>query len=1044
VRCVNGRVLVGEWERWTYGQWNERLIKHYFRTDDRGVLDQPVDRLPATPEDLALAAGAPEADADRAADAFIRQIVASLPHGRMSFCRFCLEQGGWSPRWPEPPQFFAMLWFTCLVAYGYPGGEGDFGDRIEKVLGKRDNFRTRESGCLAGLWKAFAQWTLNRHEDGDWIRVLELPPDDPQREVIGISHFLAFPNRFDRRELARVLWESGLVGFEPPIQPLLTALEARRQRFSVDFREDLDLFVKRFASGEDPRASGFWRAVRQEALDPSVDDSGARTDRGPTATLVFMSTEDGLLPVVAVGDGFRPPQGYEIRSFTDADEWPHYVVWKDGDLETPWLAAFVDGQFLGVGLRMLVHQGVLVLREQGSGQYGVATGAEIHGCGVALVHTSVVPAFIAAFGGKPMPSIVSDWNEVTGCEVRQLEESLPGLERVTHLLRTMAPPSVTPVGGIRVGIGFLFVRPFLPLVRAAGASEVQIGRVGATSLVTCGRLDDSSDWKLPASVDQPGDYVLRATWNTPLAGGGIGTRVGETQIRFVEYVVDDRYKDKPSGGFFVESCTEAERDVSKIDEVPLGISGSDPGQSADLLDGDSSARFLGPGNGEMSLVPKPGFDWLVVGARKAPELLVFIGDPAAPTPPAQRKSPRPGDRRHWRSGFQRAQQVFARDRAGAYEPIERAPVPIREALERYRHHEVPEDAPECAETNLEGRTGLFFTREEPSPRTQQAIDALAALSCRRSGLGYQQVHELFDELVGNDDPILFQQILRGWAEAGVVDVLREAVVSRFTIVARRPRLVIIKRGPAVEATVMGMLSTVRRNRILEALSQSGGAIASTVLRPGSPWQPSTFRLRGPIDAVEKLRQRAELESSEWLDWQNVDETPRALDIESALASLRRTEPATSFRRDALWNWDLLTFERGRETPSGGIHLERRIHRDFSTIYVVLDGLEPKAWTYSRSWALLVAYTLRGEAPFATDGWGLVWSQGRAPVHLPLPVGRLCALIGDGLPGPASGPSPGILRHVYPFGRRLTALVERVLPSNWSVHPSRRANAGSDR
>ena len=199
---------------------------------------------------------------------------------------------------------------------------------------------------------------------------------------------------------------------------------------------------------------------------------------------------------------------------------------------------------------------------------------------------------------------------------------------------------------IRVGIGFLFVRPFLPLVRAAGASDVQIGKVGATSLVTCGRLDDSSDWKLPASVDEPGDYVLRATWNTPLAGGGIGTRVGETQIRFVEYVVDDRYKDKPSGGFFVESCTEAERDVSKTDEVPLGISDSDPGQSADLLDGDSSARFLGPGNGEMSLVPKPGFDWLVVGARKAPELLVFIGDPAAPTRRRRRRRGRgPGCRR---------------------------------------------------------------------------------------------------------------------------------------------------------------------------------------------------------------------------------------------------------------------------------------------------------------------------------------------------------------------------------------------------------------
>jgi len=1032
------------WEHWDYAQWNERLVDHYLGNNEPERANQPVDRIPATPEELAVIAGAAPSEAPAVADTFVRRIIDLLPLGKKSFCGFCLDYESWNPHAPEPPHFFAMLWFTCLVAYGYPNGEGSFADRLRNILGKADNFQFKGQACLPTLWKNAAEWTRVRREAGDPIRELELPPLH-RLAVIGHSHYLAFPNRFDRHSLARILWDAGLVGFEPPVKPVVQALSKGRKHFGRDFLEDLDDFEQRHAEGEDPRDSAFWRAVRQEALHPSIDSSAKPGERNSRTGLLFLEDDQGLRPIICCRLDQPLPDRFEAHLFEEPVTWPAYVTGEGGDLEAAWREAFGEGQLLPVGARRLISQGVLVLRESASGQYEVVSGAEIHGCRRALVKRTLVEAFIEAFPdctGQPrtQPSLVDEWVEVEGCAVQQVDELPQGLEMVTQLLRTMSPPSVALAGGVRTAGGFLFVPGLLPIVRAPGVRTVGVVSRERGLVHPCTEsVDRTGEWLLPKMVDRPGTYILRSSWSMSTNVGSV-ERTSDTRLHFDEHVIDDHYRGKPNGHYFVESCPEPEVDVAVLPEVPLGISTAMAEQSSDLLDFDASTRFLGSGLGEMSLEPKPGFDWLVVGRKKNPEILVFIGDATNPSQPSQRRSPAKGDHRAWRRGFE-SRQSFIRLPDGRFVSLQEAPIAVREAHIRYRRHQAV-GGEECPPTGLEAQVEFSLTRTEPSAATSQAVDVLAAFGSRRAGLSYSEVREVFQALLGNDDPIALQQILRGWTEAGLIDTLRDARLSKLTLVPRLPRFVMVRRGPEVEATLVGLVSSVRRRRIDRVIDALDPSFVHKLL-PANPWQPSTLRLRGTLDVVEWVRRDADLSPSEWLDWPSRLVPPSCLDIAAARARILKTEPPNSYRFDAGWDWSRACFYRGHRSPES-IRLERRLHVDLSAIYVLMRDDQLLLWTHSRAWALLEAYAARGVPPFKTES-GVLTSSGQAPVHLPLPVGRLCLLIGEALPGPAL--DSAAIHYTYPFGPRLFGLVERVLPPQWIERPaqtSRSIHAGPHR
>lgn len=1003
----------GSWRGWTYVAWNEVLAHYCLRVADGD--ESPVERIAATPEEVAVAAGADPEEADAVASAFVQACVAQLPRGT-SFCGFCTKHA-WSSASDDVPPFFGMLWFTCLVAYGYPTADGGFFERLWNLMGNKDHVK-----CLPTLWNDVSEWT--RARDRSAWRELILPPDDDYRTTIGHSHFLAFPHELDRRRLARILSDADLVGFEPPITPVISALKRECKSFSKYFQEDLSHFVDRYVEGnQDPRSSAFWRAVRQESLDPSALP-GARRNRRRKTSLLGVFDDEYFLPFLGCTETWSSPPGIVVEPLdTPIGGLTHFASAEDADMEEMLQRLFQSMAYLGPGPRALMNQGVLVFQEDQAGEYYLVSGHDIAGADVALVRQDLAPAFVNAFGGVAEPSRVSGWQEVTRCRVHPVDELPEGLTSVVQLLYTMNPPTLRFVGGVQVPGGYLGFDGLLPRVRAHGAREVLVVASGAS--LACRQVAEF-EWELPPALtagDLPQEFVVAGMWSSPSGEPRWSKRVLQLQPA----AVADEFKPLAGGHYFTESCCPGQREVVAGSAIPLLISKPTASSTYDLLDCEPSARFLGPGLGEMSPVPSPGFDWLAVGPKNSPEMLVFVGDPANPHPPAARRSPDGGDRRHWNKAFGRARTVLVRTLEGGYAPIDGFPSLV-DLRSRYSRHSPPESAPRVPETRLDTLSLGPPGRRTANPRTVRLADALAALSARRGGLRYRTVQMLLEELVGLENPFLHHELIRAWAECGAVDVVPHQSYGATRVVARRPRFVAVRRGPGVEASLLGLVTSTRRAQVEREASAAG--LQLQVLDAGCPWQPAILRLRGSWEEIQAVSIAADLAHPEWLLWGADGELHDSLRAGVELQDLRGDPPPQGYAAALFWDWDRRQFIREVQ-PGGRVRVEQRIHPQTCSIFVVLVEEQVVAWTYIRNWALLCAYEAAGLAPFVVDPKGWVTTRGSSPVHLPLPIGRVCAVVGEGASGPVLDGAAGTVEgYCYPFGRRMTDMVSRVLPPAW--------------
>jgi hypothetical protein len=1013
-----------DWRTWSYEQWNGRLIKYCLR--DPGGDREPVERLAATPEELAVIVGTTHGQADEVAKTFVDACLTNIPPGR-SFCGYCGSDLGrrrasevpWAPEAEEVPYFFAMLWLTCLVAYGYPDAEGGFYDRMWGLIGNADHLQ-----CLPDLWWEVAEWTLRRSEAGDDLRLLSLPPKDDFRTTIGESHFLAFPHRHDRRQLARVLVEGDLIGFEPPISPVVSRLQSERKRFSPLFCEDLDNFVSKFIDGgRDPRDSAFWRAVRQEALQPSYN-AGASTSSRSTTSILGVFDDDGFLPLLGCSKEWSPPPGYGVQQLDNPiSDFEHYAVAEEGGVKAVHEVMFESMGLLGLGPRALINQGVLVFQEDQSDEFFLVSGHAISGADLALVRDDLIRPFLDAFGGSAEPSRIRGWSEVTSCTVRPLDEPPLGLEAVVQLQRTMSPPTPRLIGGIQVPGGYLGIQGFLPRVKAPDAAVVQV-RVDAR-LHDCTQTAEN-EWCLPPGLlsSLPVRCDIVASWT--YADGIV--RASERVLHLQSATVDDDFRPLGAGHFFLESCRPGQKSISGGNRLSLGVTTDDGGSSIDLIDYEPSARFMGPGHGELSTEPSSGFDWLAVGHKNRPELLLFVGDPESPSGPADRRSPAAGDRRHWGAAFAKAGEMRVRGPDGIYHDLDDFPDLSALRRQMIRHRPSP-NAPVCDATRLETLQLEPPHRCRPFDDTLTVADALAALSARRSGLQYRTVQQLLQELTGVQDYALHHELIRAWAESGAFDLVRSQSYSSTKIIARRPRFVAVRRGPLIEASLIGLVTRARAAEVNRNARELG--VVQHEIQPGCPWQPTIFRLRATEAVVRDIGKRSGLAELEWLAWPRDARVPEHLRVDLLDQELWTDAPPGGFDLAKVWDWGAGEFRRGGPTRPEGVQLELRVQRESCSIYVVLVDGSPRLWTHVRNWALLAAHVFAGRPPFALYRSGWLTMTGHSPVHLPLPLGRLCAILGEGVAGPMiDARTQHVVGYCYPYGRRLTSLMREVIPATW--------------
>ncbi len=1016
-------VGAADWRSWSYEKWNDRLIDYCLRYESPDP--PPVERLAATPEELVVLVKTTHDEVDCVTRAFVDACLTRIPSGR-SFYGFCGSDLGrrrasevpWTPEAEEAPYFFAMLWFTCLVAYGYPDTKGGFYERIWALIKKEDHLQG-----LPELWWEVGEWTLRMNEADAPIRLLSLPPKDDFRTKIGESHFLAFPHKHDRQQIARVLVEADLVGFEPPITPVIFGLQAERSRFSTLFREDLDNFVSKFVDGgRDPRDSAFWRAVRQEALQPSYIAGAGQLRRARTSILGVY--DEGFLPLLGCSKHWSPPPGYCVHTLDNPiGQFDHYVVAEEGGVDAVHQVMFKSVGLLGPGPRALINQGALVFQEDQSNEFFLVNGHDISGADLALVRDDLVSPFVDAFGGTSEPSRITGWSEVVECTVKPMDESPAGLEAVVHLQRTMSPPTLRFVGGIKVPGGHLGIDGFLPRVKAPDADAVHALLDGCK--LDCERVGEA-EWSLPSLLldSLPVRCHVVGTWRYTHGD----ERTSERILHLGRAAVDDEFRSLGAGYFFMESCRPGQRPIVGSKHIPLDVTTDDGDGSIDLIDYEPSVRFIGPGEGELSLDPTSGFDWLAVGPKNHPEILVFIGDPQRPEQPAQRRSPAPGDRRHWRAAFGKAGHIRVRVEDGSYQPIDAFPV-VASLRRRMLQHRTPADAPACAETRLDTMRLAPPHRATPLDATFSVADALAALSARRSGLRYRTVQQLFEELTRVRDYAFHHELIRAWMEAGALDLVRSQSYSSTRLVARRPRFVAIRRGPQVEASLIGLVIRARAAQVRRLAAERG--VVQQELQPGCPWQPTTIRIRASETEIREIGASAGLGPLQWLEWPRDLEVPDHLCVDVQEQELWTDAPPSGFSLAKAWAWDEAEFRRDLPSSNTGVQLEQRTQRDSCSIYVALVDGCPKLWTHMRNWALLYAHVLARRPPFVLNRSGWLTTMGHSPVHLPLPLGRVCAMMGEGLAGPMLNSRTGrIAGYCYPFGRRLTGLLARVIPGSW--------------
>lgn len=1034
-------LVCSDWRRWTYAEWNDRLLEYCLGSGARTVL---VERIPATLEELLRVANDAKADSMEVVDAFVSRIKECIPT-RLSFCGFCSDFKGWTPNSPDPPHFFGMLWLTCLVAYGFPDETGGFHDRMTRIFG-----RTQNVDCLKKLWLNLAEWTNRVEGPQRFYQSLRLPPYDDFRSNIGASWFLAFPHQHDRRRLRDLLVHEELVGEEePPIAPVVAALLRGESSFSSAFREDLKNFVEKFfCTGGDARDSAFWRAVRQEAF--ASESEGQDQVSASIALLATFFDDDELTVYLACAAGAELPLGFSASPLSvETGGMSHFVLYDEG--VAPGRSALDAATLEALECRLRVpkatlhiRRGVLVFQDTFGGEYRLVAGSQANEASVAFLREDRLNAFTCAYGGQAYPSRFPGWYQVDYCRVTVRRELPAGLEGIVHLQETMVPPSIRFKGGIRTEEGFVAFPGFLPRICFKDAISVELFDSDGSSVRLVPSISpEHSEWVIPDRLvgKAPSRWLVRARW---ISEYGI-ERESEAEFSLARAQVRYDYKRLAPGSYDVEASEPSGIEVLGNSDIPLEVTADDFDDiGPDLLELEPEARYLGPGLGEFSRTPMPGFDWLVTGSGNSPEVLLFVGDPAEPTLPAPRRHGDRGDWRHWRKAVcnpPKNCRAFVRLLDGRIAPIKDVPEVAR-VLRKYQVHE-PIDAP----THFEGGTfDATIPRRwlgvVPDRRVADFVDALAALSVGRSGLRYSVLLDLLACLSGIEfraNPPLFFDLVRALVESGAIDVAHAQGRRAAYVVARRPAFVAYRAADRVRASLIGLAPATLSKHLREA-GQSVG-ILSQEIQPPCKWLPSVLRMECPnLTAIRAISADLNLAEPRWLRWPFFG--PAGLDLRPEAQALRDGAPHGSFETEARWDWNAATFLSSRSTGGSqplelGVVVERRSHRERSAVYVVLIDGQPWGWTHIRNWALLHAYALRdGCAPFESCPSAPISRSLNAGVYLPLPLGRLCAILGDGLSGPKLSPDGiSVDTYRYPVPPAISASFGHFLPVRHAENPS---------
>ncbi len=245
---------------WSLREWNARLVAGILLTPDANGLFEPLYSINFGPLSfyryVGLQASSSQAAFKTFEDSLRNHVIAGGYHFDSDAYRL---RRIWKATPDAFPPFWSHLVYSCYVAATTESIEEDFRRRLMTLL-RIEGYPPLAD--LPKLWRAVATWSAHRSENRKDCRRVILAED--WRVRIGYSYNFAFPKRRDNLTMLRILKAQHFMGTEPPVIPILRALEKHRFSFSDEFNSAFDGFRELY--NRSGRVDRFWAVIREAAL----------------------------------------------------------------------------------------------------------------------------------------------------------------------------------------------------------------------------------------------------------------------------------------------------------------------------------------------------------------------------------------------------------------------------------------------------------------------------------------------------------------------------------------------------------------------------------------------------------------------------------------------------------------------------------------------------------------------------------------------------------------------------------------------------------
>lgn len=1005
------------WKSWRLDDWNDALVRSYFRrTDDEfGIVETR--HIVVTAEQFKLVTGDLSADPQEAKNAFFQSLRAAiLSSSQGSLIKDAIDRlEDWNPTSLEvvPPFFAHLLSVCCAAAFCEDPDDatsvhGNLRDHLLHL--DPDRYDQGSFVDFPRLFEEFTNWTAR---NSDRYRILILPSreefSDGRMTLIGPAVTLTFPRTTDASLLSDCLADLALDGTELSIDQLpriAHAISNRTGNFSGVFRKQFDQFsaLLRARRYEDLGMHPMWNALMESFCREVVAEglSGpwlfAESQFPEGFEFSLLSPLSAGAPVGAGG----LPEGY-------ATEWTAGTGMLPGET----LRGLFGGSPQHVErlrkeapqLWRKIDQGVLLFRSSSQDWLELARDRHYENVRLALLRQGdLAHAFLAAFGGSFLYSPFPGWALYGGTHPRLLSDK--ELEGVLGPVSCLNPIPLSTrrhhglSGGIRYDGEYLGNGFRSPCVRSAILSGLDLECDGSEPIPFC---NEGDRWSLPIGLRLQGEFRIE------------GQSIGREERLHLGTVRFGLGPDRPAFGEPV-----AQNHLAEGIQGFRGMSGRPPYLGPPEEIRDLSHLFIrdiriGKQIGEFSPGPEShaigwsliwdGTGWRFDFIRSGDERR--CSDPQCACP-SELVGLRVGDLRPERMGESYLHRTRWRDFLLKATPANPCAGKVRGMVRGDIQR--PKNLPHSSGTNfttlprLRPERSTFAIPISPgevgmSGATELGRTLTALAQGRSTGIDLTDWTSAVRHHMGATvDPF---GILRAWEECGRLTVAVQARYNRRRIFPEAPVLAVFRTLEGLQAVEVGLWSPEQK------------AYLADIFRANS-WRS---RISSPIGAAAEPLYH-------WLMGNEDEKVPAVVREACQRESIR----LASFDPEALLrDWDVRQYDAaGRPIPdaeavernqvAGLGEIQRHLRRNAPTSWSVPGMLE--RWSYSRPLALAMLADSKGLAPFLPSGDHAIVTAHRQ-IHLPLPYGRLSAWTGPSLPGPEGGagetnggwayefPSPGV-------------------------------------